>query len=141
MMTDRLDEIRARADAATPGPWETGSDGRYGRRVAVDPPGGEYREIAECSGYVQPTEDTVVNAEFIAASREDVPYLLDRLEASEQEAARLRAALTWGVEWIEAWPGECMPEWREWSERGREALGATTATEAERAGPIPEGQI
>ena len=89
-MTLDLDAIRARADVATPGPWTTDDDGRYGRRVVVDGlPLANYREIAECSGYVQSAADTRVNSEFIAAARSDVPALLaevERLRAWQQTA-------------------------------------------------------
>jgi hypothetical protein len=37
----------------------------------------------------------------------DIPYLLDRLAASEQEAARLRAVLDW-TEALEAWASNAL---------------------------------
>lgn len=90
MNDGRITEIRARADAATAGPWTTDSDFRYGRRVLADlEPEGEYLEVAECSGYVMPSPATVVNAEFIAHARQDVPWLLDALAAARAENARL----------------------------------------------------
>ena len=81
-MTDRLDEIRARAEAATPGPWAAEREDDYEWIVV----GGTYEPdcryvIADC-GFDSPQS----NATFIAHAREDIPYLLAEVE-------RLRAAL------------------------------------------------
>jgi hypothetical protein len=70
-MTDREQEIQARCEAATPGPWFV-VDGKSFGVQAKD------KNIACCFR----TE----NEQFIAHSREDVPYLL-------AETARLRAEL------------------------------------------------
>jgi hypothetical protein len=111
MMADRLDEIRTRADAATSGPW--------GVWTSMD------------------------NAAFIAHARSDIPYLLDRLAASEQEAARLGAALRHYGQHDEACHiARCQYDEQQNVLPGShcgcgllQALGATTAPEAERAGP------
>jgi hypothetical protein len=42
--------------------------------------------------------------------------------AMHEENERLRAALTWAVEWMERYEGETMPEWKAWAVRGRAAL-------------------
>ena len=55
-MTDRLEEIRSRAEAATPGPWEIGVTYNHGR-----------------------------NATFIAHAREDIPYLLAEVERLQKD--------------------------------------------------------
>ena len=61
-MTDqtRLAEIRARVEAATPGPWTT-----------------------------KTLHTTLADATFIAASRQDIPYLLDLVDSltAERDAA------------------------------------------------------
>ena len=57
-----LDEIEARANAATPGPWREGSSDLY----------------------------SVRNAAFIAAARTDVPALIARVRELEAECERLR---------------------------------------------------
>ena len=73
---NRLDEIEARANAATEGPWEhepppgPGEDPM--RPICVYP-----KEDGGTLAYVQPLE---ADAEFIAHSRTDVPALLDALE-------------------------------------------------------------
>lgn len=83
---NRLDEIEARANAATPGPWE------------VKPYDGWHKESDnEINSFVGPDATTIIeqlgcdccdvglevtpaDAEFIAAARTDVPALLDALE-------------------------------------------------------------
>jgi hypothetical protein len=97
---ERIAEIRARADAATPGPW-----GRYGWVVdgeEVSPLQGvleaalglslgsvhHTEPIARFSGYLLPVES---NADFSAHARTDVPDLLDALVAARAEIAALRA--------------------------------------------------
>ena len=89
-MTDRLDEIRSRAEAATPGPW-----GVFAKR------GGDVCEVLDahhdqvCRMYAY-DEDTLADATFIAHAREDIPYLLAeveqlprRLAATDEECDRL----------------------------------------------------
>lgn len=89
-MTDRIQEIQARCEAATPGPWEadeTGYDvitkafshkdkrtGGYGSEgnFICDLNDGEYHEYADKT-------EQVANAEFIAHAREDMPWLLAQL--------------------------------------------------------------
>lgn len=72
---DRLAEIQARANAATDGPWEhNGVNGVYtpdGSCVAIT--------------YRHQDQRRWEDAEFIAAAREDVPWLLDL--ARKQQAA------------------------------------------------------
>ena len=70
-LTDRLDEIEARADAATPGAWEAWDRG-IGFEVHVNGEGlnSEFRETFRQA-----------DAEFIAAARTDVPQLVAALRA------------------------------------------------------------
>jgi hypothetical protein len=80
----RIGEIRARCEAATPGPWSvTGRNGHdltiYGH-IAVLPP--DSASTAYCMD--------MTDARFIAHAREDVPWLLKRVEALE---AALREAI------------------------------------------------
>ena len=90
-LTDRLDEIEARAEAATPGPWEADDIGHSG---AEEPSGivvhtGAFdwddlmRGEAESAVTWMPGWDRHHgdNAEFIAASRTDVPALVAALRA------------------------------------------------------------
>ena len=80
---DRLDEIQARADKATEGPWETRLfDGLPGKKVVGK------REPSDLGRgpivLMQPifcTEQSADNAEFIAHARADVPRLVAALRA------------------------------------------------------------
>lgn len=76
----RLTEIRQRAQAATPGPWEF--DAAAGNVYSED---GEYLVAADCAG-----RDG--NGPFIAACRQDVEDLL-----AEVERLRARVAVTAGI--------------------------------------------
>ena len=73
-MTDpreALARIRAQADAATEGPWELLGDGEY-----VSGPG---ILVAPDDGGV-----TSADAEFIAAARTDVPWLLEQVKLRDK---------------------------------------------------------
>jgi chlorite dismutase len=90
-MTIDLEAIKARAAAATEGPWLANATDDETACV-VD---SEFISIADCE---DDTEDGYRNAEFIAAARTDVPVLVelvregrDRLEEAEREVERLRA--------------------------------------------------
>ena len=87
-MTDRLDEIRARTEAATPGPWRA-----YGNTVEQEKTGCHQVVGTEFTGggYMAYERLTTKDedATFIAHAREDIPYLLAEIE-------RLRAALELG---------------------------------------------
>jgi hypothetical protein len=87
-MTDRIEEIRARADAATPGHWGTSYDGKGNYTIEAQPrliPGqgivneGAVATLAGEHGDGQ----TYSNARFAAHAREDVPFLLDRIAQLE----------------------------------------------------------
>jgi len=87
MTKDELNIIRARCDAATPGPWITCScddDSFWGATVFAEQEGHDDEYIANFS------RDQIADAEFIAHARADVPALLaeiDRLDAATQQAA------------------------------------------------------
>ena len=71
-LTDQLDAIQARVDAATPGHWEA-STGMADAAIVFMPDGYSFK----INGHP--------DAKFIAAAREDVPFLLDL--ARKQQAA------------------------------------------------------
>lgn len=74
---DRLSEIRARCEAATTGPWKYQDNGFDGGIYGADHlmvVGGEPHE-----GRIEDGPD----AQFIAHSREDIPYLLEEIERIE----------------------------------------------------------
>ncbi|MGA4875934.1 hypothetical protein [Streptomyces lydicamycinicus] len=96
MADDRLTEIAARAAAATPGPWTN-----YGTDLYRSSATGGFR-LMDLLGSLTPEADnqSFRNASFVAAAREDVPWLLAQLEQAraiavelENENARLRAEL------------------------------------------------
>ena len=78
-MTDqRIAEITARCEAATPGPWETALD--VGKKYYIAPPSYGVRDFCYLSGGFDREQD----ASFIAHAREDIPYLLSQLAASQR---------------------------------------------------------
>ena len=85
-MTDRIEEIRARHQAATPGPWGTSRDlnGTYtikhGTYITREDGFGSDGDVAVLAGDEQAAYS---NGSFIARAREDVPYLLDRVAELE----------------------------------------------------------
>ena len=87
-MTDRIEEIRARVEAATPGPWERKGDIIWH----------EYEPNEPFSGPPLVVRDDHIaggNADFIAHVREDIPYLLARIEELEATIFWLRDGLEW----------------------------------------------
>lgn len=92
----RLEEIRARADAATPGPWRavhrdglctSNDDEQGGLGLEIEGP-----EEAWGRGQFHRAADAL----FIAHSRADVPWLLAHIDAltAERDAARV-----WSARW------------------------------------------
>lgn len=72
----RLDEIEARVNAATEGPWEVKTDGA----LSWVSPHGAY-------------SDYYADNVFIAHAREDVPWLASELRAARAREEQLRSAL------------------------------------------------
>ena len=80
-LTDRLDEIQARADAATEGPWRAGTEEGVDYGSVMGAPrsiGGGYVTVPILVDDLSIYEGT---AEFIAAARTDVPQLVAALRA------------------------------------------------------------
>lgn len=85
--SDRLREIAERAEKATPGPWEA--------HVAIRYPGGTAQErgVLGPNGenpicwVVDEFEMSTSNDDFIAAAREDVPFLLSEITKLNAEKA------------------------------------------------------
>ena len=103
---NRLVEIRARVENATPGPWtisrEWYVDGMAPDKIGDKLTALEPHTLLKCDG---PAEVRIPNATFIAHARQDVPDLLDALEKVQSENERLREALrlaevrmsNWGI--------------------------------------------
>lgn len=80
-MDSRLDEIKARAEKAMPGPWKTVEHGNTVKSHAIVAINHDVSIIPIAAGISPKTKD----ANFIANSREDIPYLLDQITALQQE--------------------------------------------------------
>lgn len=98
MTAERLQEIRARHEAATPGPWAYeahGDSGDYGVGVIMD--GNDnyiegYNDDNDCLlvEVVAIEVKNIVDADFIAHAHVDIPALLDEVERLNAELAEIR---------------------------------------------------
>jgi hypothetical protein len=124
LSAERLEEIRERAEKATPGPWH---QGRFWKDVQAPDPRESYApwEIATMVGSVGPSstlnpdQEGRANALFVIHAREDVPALLayvDYLEALLSDALghgemdQWRAGRNAGLEEAAAWLDEARQE-------------------------------
>ena len=84
---DRLNEIEARANAATEGPWEAYRPNPAYRiyEICSTTPQGLDETLAEVSGY-----NASDDAEFIAHARTDMPDLVAALRAVLYEVAKVQ---------------------------------------------------
>ena len=78
---ETLTRIRARADAATEGPWEHGQCEPCGGRGRLDVTIWGRRGNALVASWCDDDEFNSADVEFIAAARTTVPALVDALEA------------------------------------------------------------
>lgn len=86
---DWLAPIRARANAATPGPWTVERGSSAYQDVEVRAPGNAFVALTG-----DPTfQGTVADAAFIAGTREDVPRLLDEVDRLRATLERVRSLL------------------------------------------------
>lgn len=98
MTEGRLEAIKARAEAATPGPWVDrlrdfeGADG-YGLESHPTVEANGKTVCIFCEREIDDDNDEV-NAEFIAAAREDVPALLEEVERLQRVARYLATKLS-----------------------------------------------
>lgn len=83
---NRLDEIAARADAASTGPWAIDLDDYDGASVYIDD-GDTWGRAYVCTDLQQDEYEGKNDAEFIAHAREDVPKLVAALRAVEAVCA------------------------------------------------------
>lgn len=97
-----LDTIAARADAATPGPWEwvRMADPKWGRSglwvlAEVADEGGDLLHAVGAE-YASPTRAV---RDFIAAARADVPALVEYARALEARVAELERLTTGALGW------------------------------------------
>jgi hypothetical protein len=85
MDQSRIEQIKQRVEAATPGPWRTGPI-NYADIYGADD------LVALC---VKDRTATVDDAQFIAHARQDIPDLLAALAEAQEELSRLRADAKW----------------------------------------------
>lgn len=76
-----LDAIKARAEAATAGPWMAGGTGRHEGTV--------FAGVMRLGRFFDQSGD---DAEFIAHARSDIPALITEVERLRDELDRLRFA-------------------------------------------------
>lgn len=122
-----IEAIRARADAATPGPWTT-SDTTYGKAIHCLPSpdsSNGYLALTEASpqaAYVvrraayswYTKEQADANAEFIAHARGDIPALLAENAGLRQQLAEARAdvrAFSCPAQWLQRRGQPAPPSW------------------------------
>lgn len=83
-----LNKIKARCEAATPGPWTACGEDRGGCKCGfVWEPAGDWT-VASCGSdddFEIPDEVVKANAQFIAHARTDIPALIERIEQLEAE--------------------------------------------------------
>ncbi len=98
-----LATIRARADAASKGPWS--AEGRFVAQE-VDPwsdvVSPQVNCMAYCYGGVGAGIELPADAEFIAAARSDVPALIAEVEILREENTWLRESMLKQMEHYEA---------------------------------------
>lgn len=117
---ERIAEIRAREQAATPGPWEVEGKSHMAFACIVsssqyDPINDRQRRIVKMCGIASPAGEGSNNASFIANARQDVPDLLTEVTRLRSRVARLEGVLR-SVEW-EGDPhdqGTICPVCRQW---------------------------
>lgn len=78
-MAIKLDEIKSREAKASKGPWETRIAGIEGDNYVAGT--GPWYRMSHLA--FDANDQSHEDARFIAHSREDIPYLLKRLEAAE----------------------------------------------------------
>lgn len=104
MKADRIQEIRARCEATTPGPWRVSGDINHCVFCDSDKRFSGTPLIANC-GHLHhaDTKEHVSemqrNATFIAHAREDMPYLLAQLADAQTENANLKDLAIRGEEY------------------------------------------
>lgn len=115
-MTDaqRIAEIESREKAATEGPWSWEDwdldDGPDCYTLVAPPhtrPSGTSGMFPDLGFSLMTDEDHEISEQdraFIAHARQDVPWLIEELRASQAREVAMREALERALEWIDAVP-------------------------------------
>lgn len=94
MTDDELAEIEARANAATPGPWEPYRRVTLGVVSVMSAAMFENRNGVDVDYVVADARDeSFANADFIASSRTDVPALIAEIRRLQHDNEKLQEAL------------------------------------------------
>lgn len=93
-MNDRIQEIRERLEAATPGPWMWENDNKL---ISVNPhPGDEFGYVLEGAIDAENGESFIdvgdPDALFVATAHEDTAYLLSEVERLQEQSKRWEKA-------------------------------------------------
>lgn len=106
----RLEEIKKRAEAATPGPWrhrdhlDSGDEyhdvlsDEMDRGVTNSPDWVIVFNAGQCCKECHCVPPEIADVEFASHAREDIPYLLGRLEAFAKHEAHLPIAMMYAKE-------------------------------------------
>lgn len=95
---DWLQEAQARCDKATPGPWGYADTKGVGQKARLRVVGADGVQVCDCEAPKRPEnalkfqrllQEDEANAEFIAASREDLPRALALIEAQDRRIEEL----------------------------------------------------
>lgn len=98
-MVDRTQQIRARVEAATPGPWSVHHIERGPLMIGIDsdPDGTGPVDLAIAEMLSDATQD---DAAFLAHAREDIPWLLEQLRLAHEALERARPfVIALGARW------------------------------------------
>lgn len=93
---ERLENIRDRAEQATPGPWRLGPESNRVVTTIKTDKGLKTFELGMFCAYsldeskYLPAADDILNTMFTVCARQDIPDLLDYIEFLEQYNNRLR---------------------------------------------------
>lgn len=99
MTEERIAAIKARAEAATPGPWKAGKDDFTKNIIEAAKDRGtiivQRRDDSNMfwSSYI-PIKQIFADAAFIAHAREDIPALLDEVERLRDENERQKEVIS-----------------------------------------------
>jgi hypothetical protein len=131
-----LDPIRARAEAATEGPWASIPTVHGDPHVQTGEPVDESGCAVIVAGFprtrrvalwTSPSDYGRADAEFIAAARADVPALIaevERLQGERDEARSLTESLSIVADGMESARNEALAERDDWRTRHLETNGA-----------------
>ena len=97
MTQEQLTEIRERCDAATPGEWCVMDSSLPNSKCIWSEGKRKYANQYDVCTVMMPDNHNMVDIEFIAASRSDIPTLLDYIEQLQAELQGLKTRYKIGL--------------------------------------------